>query len=46
MSISPCDDDEDNQLAKATATRMVVAGDDNKEDGREADDKADDGQKT
>ena len=36
MAISPCDNDKDDQRAKAMTTRMVEAGDNDKEDGQEA----------
>ncbi len=45
MAISPWYNNEDDQQAEGTTTRMVRAGKDNKEDGQEAADEADDGRK-
>ncbi len=43
MMVGTGDNNKDNRQAKETTTRMVGAGDGDEEDGREAANKADDG---
>ncbi len=45
MMVGTGDDDEYGRRAEATTTRTVGAGDDDEEDGREAADEADNGNK-